>query len=675
MRRQYWARAPRTEIATEILAKYDAYVQWMDKSGYRNKIQELYNAYYNFNADGGFTLTTSPDGAITKVNVNHFKNLIQRIASLTTQSKLSFVARATNSDAKSQLQSDFARGLLEYYNDEKGMDATLSDSVLASLIKFEAFIYCPWNFDLGREVAPTPNANGEILDGAPIKREGDQEYFILGPHEIARSVTARDTPYFIIRQKVNKWDLVAKYEEIDPELAEKIACSSLDHDPRYELHTPFDAAWDGQEVDEDMTYKYILIHKKTPALPTGRVTEVCAGEVLEDDAMYYKTAPVVRMSGGEVFDTIAGDTPAATLLAIQQAIDALSTAVLTNNMNFAMQNIWSTTPVEVHKISQGQNNVVSASKPEALQLTNSSPETFKLIDGLKTDQQVISGMNATTRGTPDPNVKTAGGQALAIAQAIQFVDEIQRSYAKAAGEVGTITVHNLQEFCDTERIAYIGGQSKASYVKSFTSDDIRDIDRVIVDLGSPMLQNLQGRYALAQEWSANGQIQPKAAVQFLRTGELDSETEDDFKDAILIREENEALRRGEMVKAAITDNHVQHIMKHRAAANDPAIRDNPVLLRQAYAHIQEHIDLYKQIDPDLAAILGLQPLPSQVMAMQAPPAGPQQDQGGAPQGVQQAQPIDAQIAGQSLPSLPAGTPPQTQADYEQLLIATQQQGA
>ena len=627
MRSQYFAKAPEDVIASEIEAKFADYEKWLDKSGLRHKVQELYSGFYNFDKAGGFKITKNQDGSVSRISVNHYKNLIQRLHALATQSKLAFTPRATNSDAKSQLQSDFAKGLLEYYSDEKNMNTVLSDAVLMSLIMMESFIYCPWNFNKGEEVAA-----GE--PGEQPVRTGDQEYHVLSGLDVARSTTMRETPYYIIRQRVNRWDLAAQH----PKLEQEILGSSVESRPESRLYTPFDSDFTGQE-DDDVTNIYTLVHDKTSSVPKGRVTVICGGKVLSDSVLFYKSMPVTRMSSGEVFETVVGDSPATSLLCLQEAIDALSTATLSNNLNFAMQNIWSPTAIDIQQISQGQNLVISAQKPEALQLTESSKETYTQIENLKGDQQLLSGINATTRGNPDASIKTAGGQALALAQAVQFVDAIQKNYARVAGDVGTITIHNLQKFCSVPRLAYLGGQSRASYVKEFTAEDIESVDRVSVDLGSPLVQNVSGRYQMIQEWTQQKMVtDPKVALNFLRTGEIDSATEDDFKDKVLIREENEQIRKGIAPTVIAFDIHPEHIIKHKAMAADPAIRENPQILQVLLDHVQQHLDQQKLLDPDLAAILGLQPLPSQTMAM-GPPPGPEQGQ---------------------LPNAPPGTPPQAE---------------
>ncbi len=657
----YWAKAKQEDIAKVVIERFQKYQMEMDRSGMRSRIQALYNAYYTFNEEGGFRVTKSEDGSISYMGVNHYKNLLQRIANLTTEAKLGFAPRATNSDSQSQIQADFSRGLLDYYNEEKDMSGILRDAVNQSLFKFDAFIYAPWDFYLGKDSQAPIDHLGNLDPRRQAKREGDQAFYVLGPHDVARSLGIKDSSWYVIRQKVNKWDMAARY----PDHAEAIENSSATYDPRFDLMTIFNFLRGQQDIDEDLTYQYTLIHKPTDACPKGRITVIIADCAVSDSVFYYKTCPVVRMTPGEIYDTVCGDTPASSLLPLQQGVDALSTALLTNNLNNALSNVWSPTAIDIVALSNGMQNVVSPTKPEALQLTQSSPESYKLLDNLISNEQALSGMNSAARGQPDGNLKTASGQALAIAQAIQFVSDIQKNYATAAGQVGTIVIHNLQKFCSTPRIAYLGGQSRASYAKEFTSNDVANIDRVIVDLGSPLVQTMQGRYGLVSDWIAQGTIKPQEALTFMRTGELDSGSEASFRNKLLIREENERIRKGERVAAQITDNPIDHILEHRELGSDPAVRDNPQAMQALADHLNEHLMYYQSMNPDLAAIYGLPPLPS----MMAPAPAPAAD-GSAPPVDEAGNPLTppegpGSIQGQPLPNLPSGTPPQTQADYVQ----------
>jgi hypothetical protein len=371
--------------------------------------------------------------------------------------------------------------------------------------------------------------------------------------------------------------------------------------------------------------------------------------VLYDRALIYSKLPVVRVSAGDVIDAIVGDSPNSSLISLQDGFDRLLSAVSTNNLNGAVQNIYSQDPnVEIQKLNEGMNLIKGQTEPKAIALVNSSKETYNLISEYVNHMQLLSGVNATARGNPEESVSTAGGQALMIAQAIQFVSDLQASYAQAASELGTIIIKNLQSFASEPRLAYIGGVSRKAYIKEFTSKDIESIDRVSVDLGDPMTQTIAGRWELVQQWAQMSMIKdPVKMVEFLRTGQADSLTEDQFKDSLLIREENEQLKRGETPLVLMTDVHPQHILEHKQCLSDPEARMDPNVNQAVLEHIQAHIEAYKGMDPDLAAIMNLPPLPS--MQMQAPPPD---------QGV-------PEVGGQNLPPAPQGTPPQVEAAYNQ----------
>jgi hypothetical protein len=78
---QYWALAPTEQIAAEVMAKWSDYQNFLSRSGYGDMIQALYSQYYNFDQDGGFRITKKEGGAISKLSVNTFKALIQRLQS------------------------------------------------------------------------------------------------------------------------------------------------------------------------------------------------------------------------------------------------------------------------------------------------------------------------------------------------------------------------------------------------------------------------------------------------------------------------------------------------------------------------------------------------------------------------------------------------------------------
>lgn len=636
MQRDYWAKAPTTEIAKEIMAVWSDYHRWLETSGQKYLIQTCYDAFYNFD-EGGFGLVKSRDGSSAQLKVQHLKSIVERIHSLVTQAKLSYDVKSNKSDASSMVTADFGRGLLEYVGTNKNMDDVSSDMVKSGLVCLDSYIYAPWDFIKGDMIAP-----GQF--------SGDQVFKVLTRFDVASHKKLRDTPYYIIRELLNRYDLAAQY----PQQAENILKVGGKENDEY-LVTPTDTEMD--DADE-MVEVYTLIHKKTLALPEGRLTVICGGEVLDDIRLPYKRTPIVHFQPDSIQDTVLGDSPITSLVSIQQGIDALYGAVLSNNLNYSKQSIWSPSPVQVERLSEGFSNVVSAQEPKALQLVASSPETYKLIETLQQQQQVLSGIGNVARSNPEASLKSGTSLALMLSIAVQHVDSVQKAYAAAVGELGSIVIANYQKFATEPRLMEIGGVNKKSFVKSFTGEDLEGITRVSCDIGNPLTQNMAGRMEMVTNMMQMGVLKdPKLVVEFLRTGQTESLTEDQFKDSILTKLENEMMMRGELPVVMNTDNHPQHILEHKDIANDPEIRKNPQLMEMLSQHIIDHLDANKNMDMDLAAILGLQPLPSQVQQLQAPSGDPSIP--GNDPNQMSLPPEPGQLPEeQRLPSPPEGIPPQ-----------------
>ncbi len=137
---------------------------------------------------------------------------------------------------------------------------------------------------------------------------------------------------------------------------------------------------------------------------------------------------------------------------------------------------------------------------------------------------------------------------------------------------------------------------------------------------------------------------PEQYMNVLTTGQLDVMTDDTQNELFLIQNENEKLSEGQFVKALAVDQHIQHIKGHKSVLSDPDLRMDDNLTDSVLAHIQDHINLLRNTDPALLALIGEQalgpaggtppnaPNPNeQVNQSQSPDAGPMEPpQNGAP---------------------------------------------
>jgi len=601
METQYWATKDISEIAVTIEQKFEGYRKWLQNTGYADRIKATYNMFYGIHTNGTLHIQKDKETQLSSINVNHFKSLVRRLHILVTENKLAFSARSKNSDTKSSIESDLARGIVEYYNDEKSMNSTISESVLGALLLFEYYVYCPWDYTEGFELS---------VDGGQVIKSGDQKFITLSPFDVAKNTVSRESPWFIIREKVNKYNLAAQY----PNFAYEITSESLQAD----IDGLVQERESQSEDDEDYVYKYTLVHTRTPSLASGRMTEVCAGQVLADGVLKYNKLPLFRISAGDMLQTVFKDSPTVELVPLQEALNLLMSGTVTNNMNNARQLIWSSDPnLTLKKLSDGQTLVTSATPPTALNLTGSAAENFKMIDLLKADEQLLSGVNDVARGNPSSNLKSGTSLAVVLAQAIQYVSELQKNYAALASDIASCLVDNIKQFQTEEMTAYIVGSSKKSTIKRFKAEDLMDVERITCSLGNPLMQGLAGRQEMMQNWMQYGVMKdPKQIISFLSTGNLDAQIESDFSDALLIADENEMLRKGEMPLVMLTDLHNEHIPKHNKLLSDRSVREDPILNKGVMDHMQAHIDISRTVPPDLAAALSGQPLPPP-----APPPG------------------------------------------------------
>jgi hypothetical protein len=105
---------------------------------------------------------------------------------------------------------------------------------------------------------------------------------------------------------------------------------------------------------------------------------------------------------------------------------------------------------------------------------------------------------------------------------------------------------------------------------------------------------------------------PEQYISVINTGKLETMTEGQNKELLLVRAERERLIDGTVpVMAVLTDDHNLHIREHKSVIADPDLRMDAELVQRTLSHIQEHIDLLS--DPNVANILGIlgqQPLSS-----------------------------------------------------------------
>tara|TARA_R110000868_G_scaffold66014_7_gene197022 strand:+ start:2388 stop:4445 length:2058 start_codon:yes stop_codon:yes gene_type:complete len=615
---KYFAAGSPEEVASTCMKKSASFFNTLRANAYLDKLARMYRAYYgNYSdeADGhGHSISFAGEqGELVQLPINHFGNLARHIYVMVTSNRPVMEARAVNTDYKSQAQTYLANGILDYYMRERKLEDALKKATEMAIIMGSGFVKMEWNSSAG-EIYDVDDETGETVT------EGDAVFSTLSPFDVVVDGTKEswDNEWIIVRSFQNRYNLIAKYPELEQKL---MAIPSKSEGSIYRV-----AVWSNDETDDIPVYEFY--HKRTDAVPEGRYVLFCESDcVLLDAKLPYREIPVYRITAGDVLGTPYGYSPMFDVYPIQEGLNTLYSSVMSNQNAFAVQNIYVPrgADLSISSLDGALNIIEGNAKPESVQLTDTPAEVFKFIEMLNQAAETISGVNSVARGNPEASLKSGAALALVQSQAIQFISGLQQSYVRLIEDCGTSLINMLKDFAKTPKVIALVGKNNRSYLKEFTGEAISAINRVIVDVGNPLAKTLAGRVQMSEQLIQMGIVKnPTQYFQVLNTGRLDPMFEDEMDQFLLAQSENEKMLAGEPVFASVLDAHKQHIMDHRKVFSDPEMRKDPELLKNAHKHIQEHIDLLRGADPDLLQLLGEQPLnpPQGIPSSGQLPAGP-----------------------------------------------------
>ena len=204
------------------------------------------------------------------------------------------------------------------------------------------------------------------------------------------------------------------------------------------------------------------------------------------------------------------------------------------------------------------------------------------------DMETLSGVNSVVRGNPEASLKSGAALAMIASQAIQFVSGLQQSYHHLLESVGGATLNMLKDYANAPRVAQIVGKSTENIQEVFSSDDLSDYNRVVVDTANPLSKTTAGRTEIANNLLQQGLITAEQYITVLETGNLSAATEDVTTQMDLCRKENEVLRKGQTPIMLASDDHEYHIAQHLAILSDPVVRVKPEVVDAVLNHVEEH---------------------------------------------------------------------------------------
>ena len=570
------------------------------------------------------------------VAVNHFASILQNLINMISSQRMVFDVQMFRQDYKTRETSILAKAVLEKYFYEMNYEEQLKKALSLAMVTGTAFVEVGWETSSKPYL---PDENGDLqYVGRPIIRCHDitNVYF----PNIFEDNDARQ-PWCIIREPVNRYDLMAKYPKLKDKIMNLTKARKGDT-----LATNMSGASDHTE---DVVWVYRAYHGESPALPRGRMVMFADDGLLleewENNPYCDPNVPETINKGIPVFvlrpkaqhGSFYGYSPAFDMIAVQENINLLDSTILSNQESFGIQSIAAprsanmTATQAVGGMQFLEYDVDESGKglPQAVQLCATPPEVFNQRSVLVGDLESISGVNATMRGRIHTSNPPSGvAAALMTANGQLANSDIEFRYNRLIEKVARFFLYTLARFQTIEDHVEVSSSRRMSYVKEFTGESLQGIYNVKISLGNPLGKSFAGKLAFAELATQQGMIKsPEQLAYIMETGEVESELQHNSSELALVRWENEQFFSGNTPPVLATDDARLHILEHKVVANDPRARSDTKVLKAVTDHIQEHMDILDMQMQDYPQLFSLITTGEIVM----PQPSPQSGMAGAPE--------------------------------------------
>jgi len=551
------------------------------------------------------------EGELVDLCINESRSLIRSLVSLVTRARLSFEPLAQTDDATTLLNARIAKGLCDNVVNEFQLDKLGDEAAEIAAVLGASFIKATWDAEKGEEYA---------ADDEKLYYKGDLSLELLTPYRVKYNRRKRfeDQDHVVVTTIRNRWDLAALY----PDLKEKILLlpKVSECDEAFGL---------GAEGGKDDVVVYEFYHRPTPAIPDGRIMIYSDEDtVYFDGANEYRCIPLVCMMPEPIITYPGLGYPIySNLLPLQEMLNHNASAIASNQKATAVQSILvpNGSNISVDDIGglnfisyNPQTNVKDSGAPTPLSLARTAPEVFNFANVLRSQLETLSGINSALRGNPPPGATSGVAIATLSANAIELNQSFSKAYNLAMEKLMGLVVKIYHTFASVPRTIAIAGKNNTYLVDEFVGSDLAHIKQVVMKVSNPMAATAAGRVQMAQDLLNTGLIKDvKSYLQVIETGSFQALLNDEMVELDLIEAENDDLREGKQVIATALDDHSQHILNHRGLIANPNIRRDGAIVAVVLAHIEEHLNLYKNTDPMLLSISATGKLP---------PVQPQQEE-------------------------------------------------
>jgi len=654
----YFAKLP--EYSPELARALNERVTWwysgLPSTWWYQTIRKLYQLRYGLPSDASpFDVSAvgagGEQGELSQVHANLVGNLVHHAVTMTVSDKPSWKPAAANGDFNSQAQTLIAASVLDFEMRDKQLDRVLRQVAELALLQMAGHFSVLWNHTGGgvyEKPLPMVDELGQPRvgpDGAPLLSpvvyNGKLDVRAHSPLDVIFNLAKRDSDHSwqILKRPVNRYDLIAR----NPKLEERIMALAPDHEAILDFRTSR-----GQEFESEEVPLYTLYHRPSDAVPKGREVQFLGDRetiIFDGPSVYGDRLPLYRVCPNEMHGTAFGVSPARDIISLNIVYNMLLSTAITNNAQHGVANV----AVEkdaglVTRQLEGGEQVweVNAGRqlPTAINLVNTSPETYQLAGLVKGLAEQFMGLSATSMGQASADMSGAYA-ALLDSKALQFASLFQASYAAGVADMGTAIVRLYKSFAKTPRpLEIIVGDDQKYLLPAFTGSNIGEVDRVVVETKNALQDTVSGKMQLVQQLIEVGTLQGpmagRALMELYRTGTLEPAVSGPEREAMLIKSENAAIAQGQVPPVRNDDDHRAHLAGHKPVGGTPQARTNARLMWALDEHQLGHVRALASAIPEVQALLvasgqePLPPLPPPGGNILAPPGAPGAAPGGPP---------------------------------------------
>jgi hypothetical protein len=594
------------DLAAAMVDRFERQRQWYQANGllrgWKLKLAYYFSEYRSSPDVPHLNLMQQwgAQGEYSAISLNYLRGILKTLLGSVIQNPPTFTPKATNADADSMESASLYKAVLDYYIRDMRLNAKIASAVERGLVTDSGYCLIEWNpFAVDGDAPP----NSGIWKGAPSVK-------VLNQWDVAYDLcksSFEDLSWILVRDWVDRASLAAQFPEFADDIdscqsrAALTQSTSVLEPNRYYLNSYPEMS------NEVQVFK--LFHRAEPYMPNGRFCMALEnGKLIFENpsGLIYPKLPVERFVPDEQLDVLLGYSPINELIAVQEALNTIESAIVTNANNYANQYVACQTGTEItpRTLADGQKILEyppGSAAPVGLNLTAIPNTLFEHVKALEDFMMTIPGVSNSSRGQTGGANQSGSAMLFLQGQTTANQGNMSQNYQDFAAAVMTSLLHVLRVFGRTERTINIMGKTVASRT-IVLADALTDFDQVTVEMSNPVMNTPAGRMQFASEMLQFGNATPAEALVVATSGNLgpveDPARELEYEMAL----ENQWLLNNENVLVNALDNHEAHIQYHTRLFSTPWLRkpdlaqklgidQAPAIQQTIMGHIQQHMQM------------------------------------------------------------------------------------